>query len=134
MVVLQVLLQHFLAGGSAILAGFFGPRVVGWFSGVTRAKLAARIVVAIAGLTMVLGTPPPLAGWGLYGFVNELLGREGVPVALGGIAPPFTGLALGLRWAFQLLLVGTFSVAIGLAPRAVPSSDARPMATPTAGP
>ncbi len=133
--VIQVLLQHLLAGGLAVLAGLFGPRLVGWFSGpVTVPRLLPRIAVAAAGVTMVLGAPPPLSGWGLYGFVNELLGREGVAASLGGVPPPFTGLALGLRWAFQLLLVGAFALAIAFAPRnAVAADEPRRLAVPANG-
>ncbi len=132
---LQVLLQHLLAGGLGVLAGLFGPRVVGWFTGpLTLPRLVPRIAVAAAGLTMVLGAPPPLSGWGLYGFLNELLGREGVSASLGGVPPPFTGLALALRWAFQLLLVGSFALALAFAPRtAVAVDDARPMGAPADG-
>lgn len=131
----QVLLQHLLAGGLAVLAGLFGPRVVGWFGGpLTLPRLLPRFAVGIAGITMVLGAPPPLSGWGLYGFVNELLGREGVSASLGGVTPPFTGLALGLRWAFQLLLVGTFALAVAFAPRsALAAETPQPLGTPAAG-
>ena len=133
--VAQVLLQHLLAGGLGVLAGLFGPRVVGWFSGpLSVPKLLPRIAVAIAGVSMVLGAPPPISEWGLYGFVNEVLGRDGVSASLGGVPPPFTGLALALRWAFQLLLVGTFALAVAFAPRSALAAEApQPLGAPAPG-
>ena len=114
-----------LVGGLAVLTGLFGPSVIGWITGRSLPRVGARILLAIAGVTMVVGTPPPLAGWGLSGFVNELLGQAGVAASMGGVSPPFGGLALGLRWVFQFLLLGLFATTVAVRAPPIPAVDAR---------
>jgi hypothetical protein len=130
----QVLLQHLLVGGLAVLAGLFGPRLAARLTGAAGLRVVGRAAVAVGGLTMVLGAPPPLSGWGLYGFVNEFLGWAGVSASMGGVAPPFTGLPLVLRWAFQLVLVGGFAVALAVQPAAALLPVPRPLASPAGTP
>jgi hypothetical protein len=122
---LQILLQHILVGGLAVSVGLFGPPALGWITGRSLPRLGARILLGLAGATMLVGAPPPLAGWGLSGFVNELLGQVGVAVSMGGVPPPFGGLALGLRWVFQFLLLGLFATSVAVLAPPIPAVDAQ---------
>jgi hypothetical protein len=115
------LLQHQLVGFAAIFAALVPVstyqaflRSIGTWSG-----MVLRIFLVIAGVSLAIGVPPPLAATGWHGLVNELLGVAGASAASGGISP---GLALGptlaVRWAVQYLLLGGFSIALGLRPLA----------------
>jgi hypothetical protein len=113
------LLQHQLLGFAAIFAAL-APlstyrallRLASTWSGLT-----LRLLLVVAGVSLVIGTPPPVAASGWHGFVNELLGVSGFSGAVGGVAPGLSlGLALGLRWAGQYLVLGGFAIALGLRP------------------
>lgn len=113
------LLQHQLIGFAAILAGLFPLSTYRAFLRLTAswAGLVLRILLVIAGVSLAIGVPPPLAATGWHGFLNELLGAAGVSAGAGGVAPGLPwGLALALRWAAQYLLLGTFTIALGLRP------------------
>jgi hypothetical protein len=113
------LLQHQLIGFSAIFAGLFPLPTYRAFLRLTSswAGLVLRALLVVAGISLAFGVPPPLAATGWHGFLNELLGTAGVPIATGGVAPGLPwGVALGLRWAAQYLLLGSFTIALGLRP------------------
>lgn len=115
-----ILLHQFLSGLAVSLALFpgsfarLGVRLegssVGW---------VGRAVAAAAGFALVVGAPPPLAGWGIEGLGNEILSLAGAPASWGAVAPVFApGLSLAFRWGVQYLLLGALALAFGLRPRA----------------
>ena len=113
------LLEHLIPGGLAVAASLFPEAVLrSLTSGAALARRAAiRAVLAVAGVLLVFGAPPPLSAWGLEGFGNELLGVLGGPLALGAVYPVFPpGPDLFFRWAVQYLLVGGFALVAALAP------------------
>ena len=112
------LLQYELLGILAIVAALF-PRGLG------RALTAGgrwgwawwvRGVLLLSGLSLAIGTPAPLPGWGFEGLLNEVAYVTIGPSAWAA-APVFgPGLALFLRWGGQYLLLGGFAIALALAP------------------
>jgi hypothetical protein len=113
------LLEYGVVAVTAIVAAMFPRELAQWFAVTGRggARAAFRGVLLIGGLTLAVGAPPPLAGRGLEGFGNELLGVLGAPAAWGAVSPVFApGIALYLRWGFQYLLLGGFSIAVALRP------------------
>ncbi|MCI4351874.1 MAG: hypothetical protein L3K14_00575 [Thermoplasmata archaeon] len=113
------LLQNLLIGLLAVLAalapaGLLRAAKQDLFS---QAGLGLRILLAVAGLSLAVGVPPPIATTGWHGLVNELLGSAGVSSAWGGVAPSLpVGLGLGLRWGFQYLFLGSFALAVAVRP------------------
>jgi hypothetical protein len=111
--------QHQLIAFLAILAALFPRGLAATFAraaGTSVGRLT-RGVLLVAGLSLAVGVPPPIAGWGVEGFGNELMGLFGVPAGWGAVAPVFSpGLDLYFRWGVQYLLLGGFSVAVALAP------------------
>lgn len=113
------LFQHLLLGGMAVAAGLFPrgfvqlllrPSPAGWLR-------LLRWAVGLSAAAVLIGTPPPIAGGGLPGLVNELLGALGAPATWGAVSPGGSpGLALFLRWGFQFGLLGGFGVLFGLRP------------------
>lgn len=81
----------------------------------TRVSLLLRGAWVVIGFTLAGWTPPVVASWGVYGFVNELLGAAGLPSSMGAVDPgQALGLALVLRWGFQFLLLGGFAIWLGI--------------------
>lgn len=113
------LIEHWLIGGFAV-ASALGPRTIhGWVrrAGATASGLSLRAVLFVAACTLGLWVPPPLAGAGVEGFGNELLGLFGVPATFGGVGPVFPwGVALALRWSFQYVLLAAFAGTSALTP------------------
>jgi hypothetical protein len=113
------ILQYEVLGVLAILAALF-PQ--GTLRALTQAgrpvpRQIGRGVLLIAGLSLALGTPPPISGWGFLGFGNELIYTIAGVHAVGAIAPVFApGLALYLRWVGEYLFLGGFAVAVALRP------------------
>jgi hypothetical protein len=76
-----------------------------------------RGTLLVAGVLLVAGAPPPLAGWGIEGFGNEVLGVLGLPASTGAVVPVFSpGADLAFRWGLQYLLLGGFAIAVALVP------------------
>lgn len=117
----QWIFQHQLIATVAVLVAL-SPRAVGHFLSRTAHRpvgITLRAAVLVAGLSLTLWVPPPIAAGGAGGFLNELFGVWGLPVAWGAVSPVFApGLALFARWAFQYLLLGGFAVALALVPTA----------------
>lgn len=77
-----------------------------------------RVLLLVCGLSLAVGVPPPLTGWGLAGLGNEILGAEGVPASMGGARlPALSAPMLGLTWALFYALLGCFSVLLALRPK-----------------
>ena len=109
--------EHQLPAFLAVFAALFpsGTYVALGGNGSRRAVLALRVAAVVAGLALLVGAPPPLAGAGVEGFVNELMAVLGLPAAWGAVAPVFpVGVDLAFRWGLQYLLLGGFSLAFGL--------------------
>jgi len=125
--------DHGLIGGFAVLAALSPStalRAVNGF-GAKTSGVAIRGALIIGAWTLGAWVPPPLAGAGVEGFGNELLGAMGVGASWGGVPPVFSwGLALVLRWAFQYLLLAGFAAAVAVAPVATLTwvDDSRPTA------
>jgi hypothetical protein len=111
--------QHQLLALLAILAALF-PR--GLFEAFSRRAGTlwgglSRALLLVGGLSLAVGVPPPLAGWGVDGFGNELMALLGVPTAWGAVAPVLSpGLDLYFRWVVQYFLLGGFAIAVAIAP------------------
>ena len=113
------IVEHQLPAFLAILAALFPRGLLTMFAGRerTRSGLVTRGVLLLAGLTLAVGGPPPVAGWGIEGFANELMGLLAVPAGWGAVAPVFSpGIDLGFRWGVQYLLLGGFAIAVALRP------------------
>lgn len=111
--------EHWLIGGIAIFTGLTPRFVNTWFRALVSspANVVARAALALGAWTLGAWVPPPLAGAGVEGFANELLGALGLSPTLGAVAPAYPwGLALALRWSFQYLLLAGFSGALAVAP------------------
>ena len=116
------LLQNLLLGMLALVSGLVPVGALRALKAafVSRAGLGIRILLAVAGLSVAVGVPPPLAATGWHGLVNELLGSAGLSSAWGAVTPGLPwGLALALRWGFQYLLLGAFAIAVAVRPEAV---------------
>ncbi|HKN06509.1 MAG TPA: hypothetical protein VJ021_02740 [Thermoplasmata archaeon] len=113
------LIEHWLVGGFAVFSALSPRSVHAWFLSVasTPAGRALRAALLLGAGTLALWVPPPLAGAGVEGFGNELLGAFGVSSSWGAVGPAFPwGLALALRWGFQYLLLAAFAGAVAIAP------------------
>jgi hypothetical protein len=113
------LLQHQLIGFAAILAALIPLSMYRALLSLlsTPPGLVLRGLLVVAGLSLAIGMPPPIAASGWHGFVNELLGAAGVSSGWGGVAPGLPlGPTLAVRWAAQYLLLGSFAVVLGARP------------------
>ena len=114
------LVQQQVPGLLAIFAGMVPSGTLATLAPRTRSLLAIglRGSLVLAGITLVIGTPPPFAGWGIEGWGNEMLAVLGAPATWGAIAPVFApGPDLYFRWGAQYLLAGGFAVVAGLRPQ-----------------
>lgn len=132
------LLQHFLVGLVAMLAALFPTtltRALREKSNHWPVRLT-RLLLAIGGVSLMIGVPPPLSASGWHGFVNEVLAVLGLPGSWGAVAPGLSlGAALALRWAAQYVLLGAFALVLGARPewalRPILWSVSRSVATPS---
>jgi hypothetical protein len=125
------LVEHWLIGGFAVFVALSPRAVQRWaLSGAfTQVGRLFRAALCLGAGTLALWVPPPLAGAGVEGFGNELLGALGVASSWGAVAPAFPwGVALALRWGFQYLLLAGFALAVAAVPGPVLSwlSEPRP--------
>jgi hypothetical protein len=116
----QWIVQHQVPAIFAILVALFpGTFVTLLERGQGTPVWILRGTLLVAGASLALWTPGPLAGAGAPGFLNELFAVGGLPAALSPVVPVYApGVALYLRWAFQYLLLGGFALAASLVPRA----------------
>jgi hypothetical protein len=115
-------LQKWLVGGIAVAAALAPIALLeaGTRGSLRRLAPMLRGLLFASGATLAIGAPPPLNGWGVSGFVNQLLGFAGAPGSLGGASPPpVGGAALGATWGLFYLLLGGFAMALALRPRAL---------------
>jgi len=115
-------LEHWLVGGFAVFAALAPESarasLLSRASSVQHRAIPASLL--IGAWTLGGWVPPPLAGMGVEGFGNELLGLLGAPATFGAVAPVFgAGWTLGFQWAFQYLLLAGFAGWVALRPRAV---------------
>jgi hypothetical protein len=113
------LAQHQLLALLAIVAALFPRGLSALFSrwaGTALGRVARGVLLVVA-VSLAVGVPPPIAGWGVTGFGNELMGLLAVPAGWGAVAPVFPpGLDLYFRWGVQYLLLGGFATALALGP------------------
>jgi hypothetical protein len=128
-------LQHLVPGVFAVVVGLFPRAVVGDLleEGRPWGARFLRATLFVSGLSLLAWVPPAIAGWGVHGLVNELLGSLGAPAGWGAVAPGLgAGTALLLRWVLGFGLLGVFGLAVAIAPegtlRAIIGSS------PSAGP
>ena len=129
--------EHWLVSGVAILAGLSPRTLERWFAPIAATSVgrAFRGGLLVGAWTLAGWLPAPLAGAGIEGFGNELLGTLGAPAAFGAVAPPFPwGPLLLLRWAFQYLLLAGFAGAVSIAPAGVVAWLASDDPHPSTGP
>ncbi|MGB6500225.1 MAG: hypothetical protein WBG19_02330 [Thermoplasmata archaeon] len=110
---------HQMVSALAVFVALFPSAAVtlvrGGFS--DRLSQAVRLGAGVGGFLLVVGTPPPIAGWGIEGWGNELLALAGAPAAWGAVPPVFApGIALAFRWVVQYLLLGSFILALAIRP------------------
>jgi hypothetical protein len=86
-----------------------------------------RALLLLVGASVAVGLPPPLAGWGLDGLANVILGALGAPGAVGG-APGIAGpsAAVAVAWAVVYALLGLAAIATALRPGPVIETLAGP--------
>jgi hypothetical protein len=115
------LLQYELVGFLAILAALFPEALGRAFARLSGSRLAAypvRGLLLLAGLSLAVGTPAPLAGAGFEGLGNEVVFLTAGAGAWGAAAPVFgVSAALLLRWLFDYVFLGGFAIAVALVPR-----------------
>jgi len=135
--------QHEVPGMLAVIVALFPAEALAWWTERARRwpTRVLRATLVVSGLALLTWIPPPWSGEGAAALGNELLGFGHFPQSWGAVAPPSIGiLALSLRWAFQLALLGTFAVAMGLVPRSAvgpllqSSGDRKPARAPIAAP
>jgi hypothetical protein len=79
-----------------------------------------RAFLFLGGVSLLIWWPPSATSAGVVGWGNELLGVLGFPGSVGAVSvAPISGWGLVFHWAFQLLLLGAFALAVALAPRRV---------------
>jgi hypothetical protein len=119
----QAIGEHFIPGAVAVGAALFPAAVATIVQRPSRwpvTQRAGRWLLGGLGLLLATWTPAPLAGQGVYGWGNELVGAlGGSGTWAAGVAPPFDGLALAFRWGLQFLVLGGFLVALAARPESV---------------
>ncbi|HKV90867.1 MAG TPA: hypothetical protein VJQ43_06735, partial [Thermoplasmata archaeon] len=111
------LLEHLLPGFFAIAAALFAVSTYQALRGPGRTGVALRASLLVAGGSLALWVPAPIASAGVFGLGNELLGAVGFPGSWGAVVPPSVGpLALALRWGVQFAALGVFALLAAVSP------------------
>lgn len=129
--------QHQIPGILAMLAALFPAEIRAWWARASThaGRRALRVVLLASGITLLGWMPAPLSRAGAAGLLNELLGFGRFPASWGATIPPAIGLTgLELRWLFQFLLLGVFTVLVALDPENALKSLLRPSAGTTGAP
>ncbi len=115
----QWVVQHQVVAGVAVAVALFPSGTRQLLRGVSRrANVGLRALVLVAAASIVW-SPPPFAGEGLDGLVNQLLYVAGAPVAWGPLSPGgLSGIALAVRWAWEYALLAGVGIAVALRPDA----------------
>lgn len=112
--------EHQFLAMTAVAAGMF-PRELAAMARTLLRRTAGvlwRIGLIVSGITWGLWVPPAMVRVGLGGLLNEIMGYLGAPAAFGAIPPDSPlGAPLAFHWLFQHLLLASFGLALGLAPR-----------------
>jgi hypothetical protein len=117
-IVIGGILQRPLVGLTAVAVAFVPGGLLtlssrrslrGW-------TLAYRVLLFACGFSLAVGVPPPLAGWGASGLVNQAMGAAGVPGSLGGVPPSMGGSELLISWVAFLAFLGIFAMWFSLRP------------------
>ncbi|MCI4368885.1 MAG: hypothetical protein L3K09_04910 [Thermoplasmata archaeon] len=110
--------EHGLVSGAAVLLALYPEGVYAWArsSVLLWPKRLARFGLFVGGITLLIGVPARLVGFGAPGLIAEMLGAFGVGPAFGGTAPPIEGIGLLFRWGFQFALLGMFALTLALSP------------------
>jgi hypothetical protein len=115
------LVEHQLVAGVVLAVALF-PRSFRESLGASvphPSTSALRGGLLLTGLIVLTWIPPFWASSQTAGLLNELLGVAGAPASWGAVAPPFSGtIALVLRFSLGFALLGLFSLALALWPRA----------------
>ncbi|MCI4336696.1 MAG: hypothetical protein L3K17_05820 [Thermoplasmata archaeon] len=111
-------LTHGFLSVFAVIVGIFPETIVRGMAALGPSSRAViRLALIVGGVSLLTWLPPTLASSGWHGLVNELLAGAGAPTSWGALPAGDLGTtALILRWAFQFLLLGGFSLAVGVAP------------------
>jgi hypothetical protein len=130
--------EHWLPGGLAVLVALSPRTARRWLlpSRSTPPGWVFRGALLLGAFSLGAWVPAPLAGWGVEGFGNELLGLFGLPASFGAVAPVFPwGIALALRWGFQYVVLATFAASVAVWPQATLNwlSEMAPAAVADAG-
>ncbi len=114
------ILQYELVGWIAVTAAIFPEAVERALSGAGRvaARQVGRALLLLAGLSLAIGAPAPLASGGFEGLANELA-YLAVGAHAWSAAPPVfpLGAALLFRWLVQYLFLGGFAIALAWSPK-----------------
>jgi hypothetical protein len=115
------LVQRELVALLAVVVALFPRSVlrsVGWVVG-NPAIRVARAALFAAGLSLLIGTPPPLSTEAAAGLGNQIAFAVAGPHALWAVAPPAGGVvALLFACLFQYGLLGAFALCFATHPRA----------------
>lgn len=119
-VLLGGLLQHVFLGVFLILASLAPALLLGLSreTSLMGATPVFRVLLLLCGLSVLVGVPPPVNGWGMGGLGNDVLRAAGVSTAAGAsvVGPSLGGPAADLTWAAVYALLGLFGVLIAWRP------------------
>lgn len=112
-------LQRGFLGATVVAAGLLPTTMLAVLArrGQSGFVRASRSLLFASGVSLLVGVPPPVNTWGIYGLANEVLGAGGVPASLGGVVPPGgNGVVVDLGIAGLYALLGVVAMLLALYP------------------